>query len=86
MDCINNRFIDYNKLNGDLLQDLERKSNNYKNNTEIHNNTILTELEDNRMFINSNYNNNIKSYREYLGSAVYNVIIYIDILYIRNNK
>ncbi|ORX54901.1 kinesin-domain-containing protein [Piromyces finnis] len=69
MDC---KISDFNKLNGDLLRELELRSNDYKTNIGNYNSTISTEFENNRTFINNNYNNNIKSYRDYLENTIYN--------------
>jgi len=62
------KFDDFNESNNKLLNDLECGLKNYKENVDAFNNSMMTELEKDRLFINNNYVDNIKTSEKYLES------------------
>jgi len=76
MEKISKQIDDYINFNTDSLSDLEIKTNEYKTSNKLFNENILLEVENDRLFINKYYNDNIKSYDEFLDSIIKNVIYY----------
>jgi len=72
MEKISKQIDDYINFNTDSLSDLEIKTNEYKTSNKLFNENILLEVENDRLFINKYYNDNIKSYDEFLDSIIKN--------------
>jgi len=74
MKKINIQVKHYVNNNDDFVTNLEIKSNEYKTNNELFNKNIMLEIENDRLFINKDCNDNIKTSEEFLESLVNNVI------------